>query len=265
MDRASGTGDWRVIEEFERDGQYHMSRDEALALAMHEDSSAPNVLRLYSWSPAALSLGYQQPERSVDLEACRVHGIDVVRRPTGGRAVLHKNELTYAVIWRVPFEIGIQRSHDLIVEALIESLSALGGKSLMISDSSATIKDAYRPGELSNAACFLSTSRNEVTFNGRKTIGSAQRRFGNVLLQHGSILLNKEHLLLPDLLDLHAADRDRMRALLERQTADLSEVFDRQIGIEEATNSVRLSFIEHICKSAEEHALAASRKTVQTS
>lgn len=243
--------EWEILEEFERDGHFHMERDETLARDRIENPILPNILRLYSWSPATLSLGYQQPFESVDREACAEAGVDVVRRPTGGRAVLHVNELTYAVIWRVPFEISIQRSHDLIVEALVRSLSELGTRSLEITDPSLSIKQAYQNGQLSNAACFLSTSRHEVTFNGRKTIGSAQRRFGNVLLQHGSILLNDSHLKLPDLLSLSSDERSRMRALLERQTASLSEVFGREIGIEEAANSIRRSFIEHICTAAE--------------
>jgi lipoyl(octanoyl) transferase len=251
MNTVSAANGWVIEEAFDMSGAYHMQRDESLARERVNDPSLPNVVRLYSWSPAALSLGYQQSLEAVDLDACRDHGIDVVKRPTGGRAVLHKNELTYAVIWSVPFEIGINASHNLIVEMLVRSLSSLGDASLELSDSRATIKDAYQTGSLSSAACFLSTSRHEVTFDGKKTIGSAQRRFGNVLLQHGSILLNREHLLLPDLLSLEASQKERMRSLLERQTSDLSQVFDRPISIKEAANSVAANFIEHICIAAE--------------
>ncbi|HET6510994.1 MAG TPA: lipoate--protein ligase family protein [Candidatus Kapabacteria bacterium] len=251
MSGVAVTPEWIVLEEFESDGAFHMHRDESLALERVHDSGLPNILRLYSWRPAALSLGYQQRMESVDVLACADRGIDVVRRPTGGRAVLHKNELTYAVIWRVPFDIGINASHNLIVEALVASLSDLGAAGLELSDPRATIKEEYRPGSLSNAACFLSTSRHEVTFDGRKTIGSAQRRFGNVLLQHGSILLNKEHLLLPELLELSEDDRGRMRVLLERQTSDLSQVFGREISIKDAANSISSTFVTHICSAAE--------------
>src|SRR5687768_11322659 len=91
---------WVVLEEFDRTGAYHMQRDEELAVALRDRPTLPNVLRLYSWDPATISLGYQQSIEHVDRAACQSHGIDLVRRPTGGRAVLHKNELTYAVIWR---------------------------------------------------------------------------------------------------------------------------------------------------------------------
>jgi lipoate-protein ligase A len=246
--------EWVVLKQFDRSGEYHMRRDEELALERTQDQSLPNVLRLYSWEPAAVSIGFQQDLASVDADECRYHNIDVVRRPTGGRAVLHKNELTYAVIWRVPFDIGINASHNLIVEALVRSLSSLGTASLELSDPRATVRDEFKQGSLSNAACFLSTSRHEVTFEGKKTIGSAQRRFGNVLLQHGSILLNREHLLLPELLALAVDDKIRMKRLLERQTSDLSQVFGREIAIKEAANSVSGSFVKHICMAAEQHA-----------
>jgi lipoyl(octanoyl) transferase len=254
MSTVSETSEWVVLEEFERSGEYQMHRDEELAHERTQDRELPNVLRLYSWKPAALTIGYQQSLDSVDQAACRSQNIDIVRRPTGGRAVLHKNELTYSVIWQVPFEVGISASHNLIIEALVRSLSTLGKATLELSDPRATIKEEYRTGSLSNAACFLSTSRHEVTFDGKKTIGSAQRRFGNVLLQHGSILLNQEHMLLPELLALTEPDKTRMRELLMRQTSYLSQVFGREITIKEAANSVSETFVKHICIAAEHYA-----------
>jgi lipoate-protein ligase A len=246
-----------IEEEFEMSGAYHMQRDEELALERVKDPTLPNVLRLYSWAPAALSLGYQQPMDAVNVDACHDRGIDVVRRPTGGRAVLHKSELTYAVIWSVPFEIGINASHNMIVEMLVRSLSSLGNSAMQLSDPRTSIKDDYKAGSLSNAACFLSTSRHEVTFDGKKTIGSAQRRFGNVLLQHGSILLNDEHLLLPELLTLEQQQRARMRELLSTQTSDLSQVFGQPISIKEVANSISSTFVDHICIAAESYLASA--------
>ena len=253
MSGVAANPEWIVLEEFERDGMFHMNRDETLALERTQLAALPNVLRLYSWEPAALSLGYQQSLESVDIASCRRHGIDVVRRPTGGRAVLHKHELTYAVIWRVPFDIGISASHNMIVEALVRSLARLGAAPLQLTDPRASIRDEYRQGSISNTACFLSTSRHEVTFDGKKTIGSAQRRFGNILLQHGSILLNRDHLLLPELLALSAEDKDGMRGLLDRKTSDLSQVFGREITVKEAANSISSTFVDHICSAAEHH------------
>ncbi len=223
-----------------------MARDEELARERIERADLPNVLRLYSWQPHGVSIGYQQSMDAIDLEACASVGVDVVRRPTGGRAVLHANELTYAVIMRA--DTGIYRTHNLIVRALLNAFEPLGARRLDLTGGDSNIRTAYAPGTLTNAACFASSARHEATFEGRKVIGSAQRRFGEVVLQHGSILLTKDHLRLPELLRMSEDDRRRMRALLERETATLADVCGRPISIEEAAQAARERFVPEICE-----------------
>ncbi len=106
----------------------------------------------------------------------------------------------------------------------------------------------YKAGSLTNAACFASSARHEVTYDGKKVIGSAQRRFGNVVLQHGSILLTDDHLRLPDFLALSDDQRTAMASLLRRETATLSDVFGRPITAEEAATSIRERFAHEICE-----------------
>src|SRR4051794_7718868 len=113
---------WLIEEDFDQPAAHHMERDEALTRERITNPALPNVLRLYSWEPWAVSIGYQQSMDAVDLEACREKGIDVIRRPTGGRAVLHANEMTYAVIARSEAGSGIYAMHNKIIEALIESM-----------------------------------------------------------------------------------------------------------------------------------------------
>jgi lipoate-protein ligase A len=220
---------WRIEFDFDRTGAHHMERDETLARDF-----PGNVLRLYTWSPPALSLGFQQKIEAVDRQSAEALGVDVVRRPTGGRAVLHWNELTYAVIHKSDASEGIYAVHKRIIGALLQSLSALGPKhtelSLTTGSSDSGFKEVYKPGTLTNAACFASSARHEVTWRGRKVIGSAQRRFGEVVLQHGSILLSNEHLKLPELLALTIDQRESMAALLLRETATLSDVFERTLS-----------------------------------
>jgi lipoate-protein ligase A len=238
---------WIIEEAFEETGATHMARDEKLARELIADPARPFVLRIYSWRPHAVSLGFQQSIDAVDLEACAKHGVDVVRRPTGGRAVLHANELTYAVIMRS--DGGIYRTHNMIVEALLRSFDLLGARLDLTSRSSdSNIRSTYATGALTNAACFASSARHEATHNGRKVIGSAQRRFGDVVLQHGSILLTNDHLLLPELLGLSDEDRARMHALLERETASLSDICGRPISIPEAAEALRERFVPEICE-----------------
>lgn len=242
--------DWHIEEDFERTGAHHMVRDEELARERIVDSSLPGVLRLYSWRPAAVSIGYQQSSEAINLDACRAHGVDVVRRPTGGRSVLHKNELTYAVITSASPAEGLYAVHNRIVNALLSSLESLSSfssaqESLIVTPRSGNQKTTLP------VACFASAARHEVTWGGKKVIGSAQRRFGEVVLQHGSILLNRDHLLLPELLVIPDESRTALRQTLERETATLSDVFGRPISIEEAAQAIRENFVANYLKQSE--------------
>jgi len=237
---------WIIEEDFEHPGTHHMERDEALARELIQDPDLPNVVRLYSWQPFGVSIGYQQRMESIDIDACKKAEIDVVRRPTGGRAVLHANELTYAVVMKADSKEGIYAAHNRIVTTLVDAIRILGdeGKELEITAHSdgRNIRNAYTEGTLTNVACFTSAARHEVTWHGRKVIGSAQRRFGDVLLQHGSILLADDHLRLPDLLAISDAERIKMSEMLINETATLSDVFGRKIGIQECAEAIRTNW-----------------------
>ena len=117
---------WIIEEDFDKPAAYHMARDLELAERLRDDPTAPNVLRLYTWKPYAISLGYQQDESSIDKAACQKAGIDIIRRPTGGRAVYHSEELTYAVIMRFEPVEGIYAVHNKIAESLLEMLQQIG-------------------------------------------------------------------------------------------------------------------------------------------
>ncbi len=222
-----------------------MARDEQLARERIEQPELPSVLRLYSWQPPAVSIGFQQKMESIDLDACRRAGVDVVRRPTGGRAVLHKNELTYAIITRTSPADGLYAVHNKIVTALLTSISSLASlgefAQLLVTPRNGASQKTAQP-----LACFASAARHEVTWHGRKVIGSAQRRFGEIVLQHGSILLTRDHLQLPELLALSEPERLLMRETLERETATLANVFGRSISIAECAGTIRAHFVEQI-------------------
>jgi lipoate-protein ligase A len=162
-----------------------MERD----LEIMEDVSTgdcPPTLRLYRWDPAAVSLGYFQDENEVvDLAACRAAGLDVVRRPTGGRAVLHKDELTYSIIVPEvhPFinKGGVMDAYRGISRGIITAFNLLGIVA------SLTPEEGIR-ADLSPGACFDTPSAYEVQVRGRKVVGSAQLRRDGIVLQHGAIL-----------------------------------------------------------------------------
>ncbi len=176
---------WRLIAEGAQRGTWNMAVDEALAEAVDSGHSAP-VLRLYRWSPPCLSLGFSQPYEAADAGFCSAHGVDVVRRPTGGRAVLHHLELTYAVaapLGQGPFTHDLQAAYQTICGALVAGLRAVGVPAAL---SGAPADGMIRPTQA--IPCFVGPAAGEVVVGGRKLVGSAMRRVGNSILQHGSIL-----------------------------------------------------------------------------
>jgi len=176
---------WRLIDTPPAPGAWNMAVDEALAASVAA-GGAP-VLRFYRWDPACLSLGRNQPARGrYDLAALAAAGIDVVRRPTGGRAVLHRRELTYSVAAPVAL-LGPQRqAYAAINRALVAGLRRLGADASL---QPATGVHAPHP---SLAPCFAEPVEGEVVAAGRKLVGSAQRLLGSVLLQHGSLPLHDD-------------------------------------------------------------------------
>jgi len=178
---------WRLLDSGAGPGSYNLALDEAIFRLVREGKSPPTV-RFYAWSPAAVSVGYfQRWERQIDPDACRRQGIDVYRRITGGRAVLHRDEITYSVACADAGELfgeGLQASYRTVASALAESLRLLGVEAELAPPPSG--KDARRAA--GHPSCFAASSGHEISAGGRKLAGSAQKREGDDFLQHGSIL-----------------------------------------------------------------------------
>jgi len=184
-------------------------------LAAHREGDDP-ILRVYRWEPAAVTFGYNQDLSSFDRDALDAAGYDLVRRPTGGRAILHADELTYAVIGTSPgpvFGNSLHETYMKINQALLAFLADLG--------IAADISEGESRDEARGLVCFRSAGRHEVSVAGRKLIGSAQRRTGGVFLQHGSILAGPRHLDLPGFLKGTPADDP---AQLAAVTTDLGQL-----------------------------------------
>ena len=183
-------GSLRIIIDGACDGAANMARDAAL-LDEHRPGDPP-VLRLYRWRPPAVSYGYNQSLDGFDAAAIAAAGFGLVRRPTGGRAILHADELTYAVVGASPsplFGETLHATYTRINEALLLFLRDLG---LAADVSGGESRDDAR-----GLVCFKSAGRHEISVQGRKLVGSAQRRHGGAFLQHGSILAGPAHLELP--------------------------------------------------------------------
>ena len=181
---------WRYIDDGPNIGAYNMAIDEEL-LARAQAGEAMPVLRFYAWRPPAVSLGrFQKIEAAVNREVCKERGIDIVRRITGGRAVLHDCELTYSVISRTDnplFPPDVRGTYKVIAAGLLSGFRNLGIHAETVSRSSrhaALVKKDIR-----NPSCFSSPAWYEIIVNGKKIVGSAQRRVTGAFLQHGSILM----------------------------------------------------------------------------
>jgi len=176
---------WRLIVSPQASGPLNMAIDEALLEAV-EAGEAPPTLRLYAWEPPCLSLGVAQPAADVDLAALRRAGWDLVRRPTGGRAILHTDEMTYSIVAGIDEPLvagGILPSYRRMSRGLLAALAELGLATR------ATKGEGHDPGPSGNPVCFENPGAYEITAGERKLIGSAQVRRKRGVLQHGTLPL----------------------------------------------------------------------------
>jgi lipoate-protein ligase A len=181
---------WRFIRSGLGSPAYNMAMDQAIAVA-HSEGKVPPTLRFYGWNPPALSIGYfQKAAVEVDLEAVKQQGIGFVRRPTGGRAVLHDQELTYSIIVAEKYPgmpSGVTEAYRVLSEGLLLGFQRLGLDAQMIQLEKAGEKLSLNSE--ASAACFDAPSWYELVVEGRKVAGSAQMRYKGAVLQHGSVLL----------------------------------------------------------------------------
>jgi lipoate-protein ligase A len=229
---------WRYFPYRVFTGAENMAIDEAILRSMAQMADPHPVLRFYGWKPATLSLGYAQSyDKEVDEAACRAEGIDIVRRPTGGRAVLHQYELTYSVIApeHDPHVSGtIIESYLKISRALLEGFHSLGIPAEMV---------ACGIKEISSSACFDAPSWYELVVKGRKLVGSAQLRKDGILLQHGSILLHFEPEMLFRLLKFPSEEiRQSLLSGLKTKACALDEVSTNLIERESLEQAICAGF-----------------------
>jgi lipoate-protein ligase A len=236
-----------------------MAVDEAILEAVGSGVSLP-TLRLYAWQPACLSLGYAQPASDVDRGSLARLGWELVRRPTGGRAILHTDELTYSVIGpadELRLAGGVLASYRRLSAALLAGLHLLGIP--------AESKESTAPpgNESKGAVCFEAPSSYEITVHGKKLIGSAQARRKESVLQHGTFPLEGDLkrilqvLVFPDEASrLEAAARLEARATTaeavlgyplpwEKAAGVFRQAFSQVLNLELATGDLTLSERSH--------------------
>jgi lipoate-protein ligase A len=237
---------WRLLDSGYADGATNMAIDEAILLAV-ADAKSPPTLRFYGWQPPCVSVGYAQSLRDeIDLAACRIKGYTWVRRPTGGRAVLHIDELTYSVI----APLGEPRvAGDILTSYRRLSTGLIAGLHLLGCEAQQADREAERPegpcgpaGQ--SAACFDVPSPYEVMADGRKLVGSAQARRRRVVLQHGTLPLAGDVARLCEVLAVPDRERTRLQAELRQRAVTLEEALGHKVSFEEAREALASGFAQ---------------------
>ena len=222
-----------------------MQRDAQLLETL--GATDPAVLCFYTWKRPTISLGWmQRASELLDLAACKRDGVDVVQRPTGGRAILHEDEVTYSFVGTTacpPFDAGLQATHLLLAECLQRGLAILGVDAELSRPSS----DPQR--RLIRQPCFSSAGRAELMVHGRKLLGSAQRRSKNAFLQHGSLLLGPAHTRIVDyMMDTSTNDQQAsaLRSRLQSGTTNLRDLLDEVPDFEALCSALQRGFAERL-------------------
>ncbi len=234
----------RYLDTGKEPGAWNMAVDEVLLAAcrarLAEGSGGeeiPPVLRMYAWSPAALSLGRaQSAERDVRLDRLREKEVDLCRRLTGGRAVLHDREITYSFVGSEKF-LGksIGESYRRLSEGLAAGLRRLGA--------AAEIEPPGGNRYTSHPSCFATSSLCELSIRGRKVVGSAQCREGGAVLQHGSVLLRSPGGRFASFLRPRGAGGNGV-ILPPDHAAGLCEALGREVTFAEAAAAIRAGMAE---------------------
>ncbi len=226
-DSKISPGEWRLVITPPASGAWNMAVDEAILEATVQHAIPP-TLRLYAWTPPCLSLGYAQPSADADLHRLSEYGWEIVRRPTGGRAILHTDELTYAVIGPEddPRLVGsVLESYQRLSYFLLAALQSLGIAAKAIPEPTLPAgSDTKGP------VCFEVPSNYEITVNGIKLVGSAQARRMKGVLQHGTLPLYGDLTRITQVLTF-ADENERLQAVkrLVTRAATVEEILGRTI------------------------------------
>lgn len=251
---------WRFIDSGNASPSFNMALDEAL-LDWHSEGKIPPTIRFYGWNPPTLSIGYfQQVHKEINLDEVKKQGLGFVRRPTGGRGVLHEHELTYSVIVSEEhpnMPATVTEAYRVISEGILRGFQHLGLEAYFsIPKSEAEKNDLKNPR---SAVCFDAPSWYELVVEGKKVAGSAQTRQKGVILQHGSILLdiNEEKLFS---LFHYSNDRvkERMKNAFKQKAVAINSMVDKPVTIDQAKEAFYKGFEEGLSIQLQPYELSES-------
>lgn len=230
-----------VIISGENTGKFNMDFDLELAKSFPENP----ILRLYRWKPYCISLGANQSYSEINQTKASSDNIDLVKRPTGGRAILHSEELTYSVVFPLELNYSAREIYNEINLALREGLIKFDSKlnELELEHTQVDFKDFYK--EDKSAICFAVSAKSEINFKNKKLVGSAQRKIGKVVLQHGSILCGDFHLNIIDYLNVDDGRKNEIKNEISETTIDLRSILKQDINYENLSECIIQGFKKH--------------------
>ncbi|XXM73772.1 lipoate--protein ligase family protein [Lysinibacillus sphaericus] len=249
---------WRFIDSGNCSPSFNMALDEAL-LDWHSEGKIPPTIRFYGWDPATLSVGYfQKVEKEINMDAVKEHGLGFVRRPTGGRGVLHDKELTYSVIVseeHPEMPKTVTEAYRVISEGILKGFQALGLEAYFAVPKTAEEREGLKNPR--SAVCFDAPSWYELVVEGRKVAGSAQTRQKGVILQHGSILLDLDEDKLFSLFKYPSERvKERMQRAFKNKAVAMNEISSERITMDMAKEAFKKGFEEGLEINLESYVLS---------
>ncbi|WP_017755748.1 lipoate--protein ligase family protein [Calidifontibacillus oryziterrae] len=235
---------WNYLDSGNGTPSFNMALDEAL-LNWHSEGEIRPTIRFYGWNPPTLSIGYfQTVDKEINIDAVGINNLGFVRRPTGGRAVLHDKELTYSVIvseLHPNMPQSVTESYRVISEGVLEGFKNLGLNAYFsVPATEHEVNELKRPR---SAVCFDTPSWYELVVEDRKVVGSAQTRQKGVILQHGSILLDIDVELLYSLFKFNNERiKQRMMEYFKKKAVAINDLCKQPITIDQAKMAFKAGF-----------------------
>jgi lipoate-protein ligase A len=214
---------WTLSESGFNSGEHNMKRDIELAAACGEDEA---FFRLYRWKPYCISIGANQKFEDINLNKALNDGIDVVKRPTGGRAILHAEEITYSIVYPLNRGLSPAEIYRKVSLALAKGLTIYNPALEYVELENIQPDFISLLKESKGIACFAETAKSEVKWKGKKIIGSAQRKMDKIILQHGSILCGNFHMNIVDYLNLPETEIQAVKEHLQKKTTDIATILN---------------------------------------
>ena len=233
---------WHYLDTGKGSGKFNMELDKFLSRNVRSNEA---FFRLYRWKPYCLSLGANQNISSVNQEKTSLDNIDVVYRPTGGRGILHSEELTYSVVLAKENITSAKSVYHEINLALADGLGRYNSKlrQVELETDQPKFKELYNTPQ--GDICFAVPARSELKFNGKKLVGSAQRRMDSGILQHGSVLCGTYHRNIISYLHLTEEEKKFIEEEMESKTTELESILGEETDYEKLSLALLAGFEHH--------------------